>query len=102
MFIGIVLVVLLLTGCSEEFVPANDTGETNIEDVVNGNNQFAFDLYSQLSGDNVFFSPYSISSALAMTYEGAEGETKEQMKDVLGFVDDSSVMRSSFASLYIL
>src|SRR5438552_2451882 len=43
--------------------------------VVHGNNQFACDLYRQLGKDqndgNLFFSPYSISNALAMTYAGA-------------------------------
>lgn len=50
---------------------------------------FAVDLYVQLArenpGKNLFFSPYSMSSALAMTAEGARGETAEQMGKVLGF-----------------
>jgi len=52
---------------------------------VDGNNTFAFDLYGQLKGQkgNVFFSPYSVSSALAMTASGAAGTTKEEMDKVL-------------------
>lgn len=50
---------------------------------------FALNLYGQLAketpGKNLFFSPYSMSSALAMTAEGARGETAEQMGKVLGF-----------------
>ncbi len=55
--------------------------------VVKGCNDFAFDLYQQLKTrpGNLFFSPYSISTALAMTYAGARGETAEQMADVLHF-----------------
>jgi len=58
-----------------------------IEDVVTGNGEFAFDLLGELSagGENVFFSPYSVSSALAMTYAGARGSTESQMADVLHF-----------------
>ncbi len=56
-------------------------------EVVRGNNQFAWDLYAKLreAEGNLFFSPYSISTALAMTYAGARGETAEQMAETLHF-----------------
>jgi serine protease inhibitor len=51
------------------------------------NGDFAIDLYRQLAaerpGENLFFSPFSISSALLMAAEGASGETAEQMGKVL-------------------
>jgi serine protease inhibitor len=51
------------------------------------NNSFACDLYHQLaqenSGDNVFFSPYSLFSVLAMCAEGARGATAEELGSVL-------------------
>lgn len=55
--------------------------------VVESNNQFAVDLYQQLRTEegNLFFSPSSISTALAMTYAGAAGETKAAMKKTLHF-----------------
>ena len=59
----------------------------DLERLVEGNTTFAFDLYRELVADdeNLFFSPYSISSALAMAYAGARGETDSQMADVLHF-----------------
>ncbi len=56
-------------------------------DLTDGNGSFAFDLYQQLKTreGNLFYSPYSISAALAMTYAGAGGTTAEQMAGVLHF-----------------
>ncbi len=55
--------------------------------IVEGNNSFALELYAKLQGEqgNLFFSPYSISTALAMTYAGARGLTASQMAQVLHF-----------------
>ncbi len=51
------------------------------------NNAFAGDLYQDLAvrnpAKNLFFSPFSISSALGMTWEGAKGATAEEMRNVL-------------------
>jgi serine protease inhibitor len=60
---------------------------------VEANRGFAVDLYRQLArenqGKNLFFSPYSMSAALAMTAEGARGETALQMGEVLHFPKES-------------
>ena len=60
-------------------------------------NDFAFDLYLQLAkenkGDNLFFSPYSLASALTIAAQGAEGETATEMGSVLRFPD--AVRRAS-------
>ena len=65
------------------------TAEAASEDIaalVEGGNEFAFDLYGRLAGDgNLFFSPYSISTALAMTAAGARGNTEHEMATVLHF-----------------
>ena len=55
--------------------------------LVEGNNAFAVDLYGQLrkNDGNLFFSPESISTALAMAYAGAHGDTASQMASALHF-----------------
>jgi serpin B len=55
--------------------------------LADGNRAFAFDLYQTLKDTegNLFFSPYSISLALAMTYGGARNNTETQMADALSF-----------------
>jgi len=64
-------------------------------------NAFAIDLYAKFkdSKGNIFFSPYSISTALAMAYAGADGETAGQMEKVLHFGDKREAVHSAFASL---
>jgi serine protease inhibitor len=69
--------------------------------LVDGNTAFALDLYGQLkdSPGNLFFSPYSISTALAMTAAGARGDTGKQMGRVLHFDTAERQMHSSFGEL---
>jgi serpin B len=77
------------------------------EKVVSGNTEFALDLYRQLTGlpqpkeaaGNLFFSPYSVSTALAMTYAGARGQTEAQMRDTLRFFDPQADFHTDFGRL---
>lgn len=69
--------------------------------LVAGNNAFAFDLYRELSAasGNLFYSPHSISSALAMTYAGARGTTAQQMAQALHFDLPGDRLHPAFNSL---
>lgn len=57
----------------------------DVSGVVEGGDRFALDLYQQLRTEdgNLFFSPSSISMALAMTYAGAAGQTEAEMAKTL-------------------
>jgi len=80
-----------------------DVDDTDLTMLVNGNSDFAFDLYQALNkeDDNTFYSPYSISLALAMTYAGARGETAQQMADTLHFILSQDRLHPAFNSLDI-
>jgi len=62
---------------------------------------FALDLYGQVRGEdgNLFFSPYSVSTALAMTAAGARGATATEMRDALRLSLDPERLNPAFRSL---
>ena len=78
-----VLTLPAAAGAEEPIPPA----ASDLTVAVWGNNAFAIDLYKQLQSQpgNLFFSPESISTALAMTYAGARGETATEMANTLHF-----------------
>jgi serpin B len=70
--------------------------------VIQGNNAFALGLYAKLRTENkgnLFFSPYSVSTALAMAYAGAKGKTATEMADVLHFTLPQEELPRAFAAL---
>ena len=69
--------------------------------LVDGNSAFAFELYQSLKekDGNLFYSPHSISLALAMTYAGARSETAQQMADTLHFTLPQERLHPAFNSL---
>ncbi|TMQ33653.1 MAG: serpin family protein [Planctomycetota bacterium] len=81
--------------------PPHRAVPVDVRTVVQGNKAFAFDLYARLRGKegNLFYSPYSISTALVMSSAGARGETAAQMAQVLHFTLDSGRLHPAFAEL---
>jgi serpin B len=104
---------LLLSGCGApaaggELAKSNQARETSPSvgtadsgALAAGNTAFALGLYQQLRGeeDNLFFSPYSISVALAMAYAGARGETERQMADALHYTLPQDTLHPAFNAL---
>lgn len=86
---------------------ANDVASTKdgVTQVVKANNQFAIDLYQQLNNhpkpanSNLFFSPFSLSTAMAMLYNAANGETKSQIQKTFHY-PALAVLNSNSAALY--
>lgn len=103
--LGFVVYGFFNFGWGDIFIPtADDSGATaqGVNDIVKANNQFAIDLYSEInkdSNENIFFSPWSISTAVAMAYEGARGETASEIQSVFHFPVDDSSRRFSYAKM---
>ncbi len=77
---------------------APQTTAAELEELIAGNSEFAFNLYQSLKDEdgNLFFSPYSLTLALAMAYAGARGETAAQMADTLGFTLSDETLHEAF------
>src|SRR5687768_14626271 len=80
----VVVAALGMTGSDDGRAPPD------LATVVRGNSDFACALYAKLANENgnLFFSPFSISSALAMTASGARGETESAMRRTLRLPPD--------------
>jgi len=101
----LVVCTMLLVGAGTAISPTSAAervrASEQVQSIARSNNEFAFDLYGQLqsSSGNLFFSPTSISTALAMTYAGAEGETEQEMAKTLHFDLPEAQVHPAFASL---
>jgi serpin B len=106
--------LLAVIGCSQPVAASEarsdkprDTSpavsQTDMSTLVKGNSAFAFNLYQELkdADGNLFYSPYSLSEALAMTYGGARGETEKQMANVLQYLLPQTQLHPAFNALDI-
>jgi len=122
---ALILLMVLLAGCTgtpvtqpvqppdnRDLIPSTTpvspgTGPivTSDNSVAEANNHFAADLYRELAKENptsdrnIFFSPFSISSALALTYEGARGTTADEIRSVFYFPVNDTRMREGVAAV---
>jgi serpin B len=95
----LILFVIVIPVSAWTASAAPDPAQTETGALVAGNNAFAFDLYHALPPDNLIFSPYSVSLALAMVYSGANGNTAQQMADTLHFTLPKDDLPAVFQAL---
>ncbi len=97
------IIITLLLALS--IVSPLHAGEAPEKELARDNNAFALDLYDQIlkskdnAEKNLFFSPFSVSTALGMTYAGARGKTADQMKKVLHFRMKNKQLHSAYNRL---
>ena len=91
---------------TDEDIPSDEDELPNLSNITSYDqavNDFCFDLFKNLKESeegNLFYSPYSVFTALAMTYEGARGNTASEMKDVLSVEQDNESFHEYMKSLY--
>ena len=92
---------ILLTASFDTSLEASAADQSSRENLVQGNTAFAVQLYRELGQKegNLFFSPYSVSSALGMTYAGARGNTEKEMAGVLHFNLSQTELHPAFKRL---
>lgn len=92
----IIFSMLLFISCNSDSVSPAEENAPNLralsvgeQKLVASSNDFAFELFKEINKSeedkNLMISPLSVSAALAMTYNGAAGNTKEEIKNTLGF-----------------
>ncbi len=96
LIVALMSVIIIVTGCDKEDIPELGNLPQKTKALIDSDNDFGFDLFQRVIADakpdeNLCVSPLSISLALAMTYNGAAGETGIAMEETLklaGFTRD--------------
>jgi serine protease inhibitor len=99
---GIFMVALFVTGCTDKSVPESQSINVSA-DFSGKTSSFAFNFwkaYEKEEGGSYFLSPLSLNIALGMLLNGAEGETKSEIQNMLGFSDaDLVTINASYAEI---
>ena len=87
-FVLVIVFVLLIVGCEKVVEPLAFSLPPEAAELIESGNDFGLELFKNIladaeSDENVMISPLSVSLALSMAYNGAEGETKIQMEEVM-------------------
>ncbi len=103
------LALVVIAGCAQPVMAAEQKSdkarqtapavtESDVAKLAKGNSTFALNLFQIIKDQpgNIFYSPYSISEALAMTYGGARAETEKQMADALQFALAQEQLHAAF------
>lgn len=102
LYLGLAMLIGFFAGCDRPAAnvtePINDTKEVKgkkedmflaeglNQEYISGQKEFAFRLFQKMKDDeNIFLSPYSISTALSMLYNGADGNTRKEMAELFGY-----------------
>ena len=96
----IIFMLLFSSSCLHSKPEATENKNQNIN-LTKDNTDFACRLYANLKtpGENLFFSPFSISSALTMTYIGSENNTANEMKSVMQLSMEKNELNDSYRNL---
>jgi len=97
------ILLAIFAGVSGLSAQSGTANRNDLYAVVEANNQFAIDLYRKINaqdaGKNIFVSPFSVSTALAMTFEGSSGNTRKQMAGVLHLYMSDADRQTGFSAL---
>ena len=95
------LAIVFADAFMESAMSKTESDKTVVSATVEGNAAFALDLYAKLKTKkgNFLFSPYSVSTAFALTYAGARGNTAKQMSNALRFALDGEQLHAAFSQL---
>ncbi len=93
---------------TDEDIPSDEEELPNLSNITSYDqavNEFCFNFFKELKKDeknigNLFYSPYSVFTALAMTYEGGRGNTASEMKDVLSVEQNNDSFHEYMKALY--
>ena len=101
LFTFTLILLIFMTAIPSAAEESNATVPESNMQAASAINAFAIDVYKQLAaeGGNIFFSPYGISTAMAMVYAGARGDTAAEMAKVLHFTDYQSNIHAAMKFL---
>ena len=107
-FLAVLVLFVFLSGCTAPQPPAPIPPSQPVSNLTDAHNALGFKMLHELtktdSGKNVFISPTSISLALTMAYDGAGGQTRDDMASTMGIrsLDQGSIDNQSRYLMYSL